>query len=124
VSHDIRVDANQNRDFTDDAVMRPYKEKFDIGHFGTDKRPPRSWRACRSSWEYREDVDLTPAGLPGEVADFVSIGIPEGLHGSHVAASPPVTTCSATRTSTARRPAPRSSRRGPARGPAAAPRPH
>ncbi len=85
VSHDIRVDVNQNNDFTDDAVMRPYKEKFDVGHFGTDN--PATAIAERMPFvvEYREDVDLTPAGLPGQVADFVNIGIVEGLHGSHVA---------------------------------------
>ncbi|WP_374271284.1 S8 family serine peptidase [Actinoplanes sp. M2I2] len=84
VSHDIRVDTNQNLDFTDDAVMRPYKEKFDVGHFGTDN--PTTAIAERMPFvvEYREDVDLTPAELEG-VADFVNIGIPEGLHGSHVA---------------------------------------
>jgi subtilisin family serine protease len=85
VSHDIRVDTNQNFDFTDDAVMRPYKEKFDIGHFGTDN--PATAVAERMPFvvEYREDVDLTPAGLPGQTADFVNIGITEGLHASHVA---------------------------------------
>lgn len=35
--------------------------------------------------EYREDVDLTPAGLPGQVADYVNIGLSEDEHGSHVA---------------------------------------
>ncbi|GAA4601931.1 hypothetical protein BJY16_004071 [Actinoplanes octamycinicus] len=85
VSHDIRVDVNQNFDFTDDAVMRPYKEKFDVNWFGTDN--PATPVAERMPFvvEYREDVDLTPAGLPGQVADFVNIGIPEGLHASHVA---------------------------------------
>jgi subtilisin family serine protease len=34
--------------------------------------------------EFREDVDTTPAGLPG-VADFVNIGIVEAQPGSHVA---------------------------------------
>ncbi|SNS68500.1 S8 family serine peptidase [Actinoplanes regularis] len=85
VTHDIRVDVNQNRDFTDDTVMRPYKERFDVGYFGTDD--PATAIAERMPFvvEYREDVDLTPAGLPGEVADFVNIGIPEGLHATHVA---------------------------------------
>ncbi|MBL7254540.1 S8 family serine peptidase [Paractinoplanes lichenicola] len=84
VSHDIRVDTNQNFDFTDDAVMRPYKEKFDVNHFGTDN--PATPIAERMPFvvEYREDVDLTPAGIDG-TADFVNIGIPEGLHASHVA---------------------------------------
>nr|WP_089295260.1 S8 family serine peptidase [Actinoplanes regularis] len=85
VSHDIRVDTNQNFDFTDDAVMRPYNEKLDVGHFGTDN--PATAIAERMPFvvEYREDVDLTPAGLPGQTADFVSIGITEGLHATHVA---------------------------------------
>jgi len=84
-SHDIRVDVNQNNDFTDDAVMRPYKEKFDVGHFGTDKPATPERDQVPFVVEYREDVDLTPAGLPGQVADFVNIGITEDEHGSHVA---------------------------------------
>jgi len=85
VSHDIRVDTNQNLDFTDDAVMRPYKEKYDIGHFGTDNPATAVVERMPFVVEYREDVDLTPAGLPGQLADFVNIGIPESLHASHVA---------------------------------------
>ncbi|MCO8274391.1 S8 family serine peptidase [Actinoplanes sp. TRM 88003] len=85
VSHDIRVDTNQNLDFTDDAVMRPYKEKFDIGHFGTDNPATAVTERMPFVVEYREDVKLDPAGLPGQVADFVNIGIPESLHASHVA---------------------------------------
>ena len=85
VSHDIRVDTNQNLDFTDDAVMRPYKEKFDVGHFGTDNPATAVTERMPFVVEYREDVKLDPAGLPGQVADFVSIGIPESLHASHVA---------------------------------------
>jgi len=84
VSHDIRVDTNQNFDFTDDAVMRPYKEKFDVGHFGTDNPATAVRDQMPFVVEYREDVDTTPAGLPG-VADFVNIGIVESAHGSHVA---------------------------------------
>jgi subtilisin family serine protease len=84
VSHDIRVDANQNRDFTDDAVMRPYRERFDVGHFGTDNPATAVREQMPFVVEFREDVDTTPAGLPG-VADFVNIGIVEAQHGSHVA---------------------------------------
>ncbi|MFC7548222.1 S8 family serine peptidase [Plantactinospora sp. GCM10030261] len=84
VSHDIRVDANQNRDFTDDAVMRPYQEKFDVGHFGTDNPDTAVREQMPFVVEYREDVSLEPADLPG-VADFVNIGIVESMHGSHVA---------------------------------------
>ncbi|WIM98811.1 S8 family serine peptidase [Actinoplanes oblitus] len=85
VSHDIRVDVNQNLDFTDDAVMRPYREKFDVNYFGVDNPATEVAERMPFVVEYREDVDLTPAGLPGQVADFVNIGIPEGLHASHVA---------------------------------------
>ena len=84
-THDIRVDTNQNNDFTDDAVMRPYKEKYDVGHFGTDNPATPERDQVPFVVEYREDVDLTPAGLPGQTADFVNIGITEDEHGSHVA---------------------------------------
>ena len=84
VSHDIRVDTNQNFDFTDDAVMRPYKEKFDVGYFGTDNPATEIHERIPFVVEYREDVDTTPAGGPGLV-DYVSIGLSESAHGSHVA---------------------------------------
>lgn len=84
VSHDVRVDANQNRDFGDDPVMRPYGERYDVGHFGTDNPATAVRDQIPFVVEYREDVDVTPAGLPG-VADFVNIGIIEDEHGSHVA---------------------------------------
>ena len=84
VSHDIRVDVNQNHDFTDDAVMRPYKEKFDVGHFGTDNPATAVREQMPFVVEYREDVDTTPVGGPGPV-DFVNIGIIEAEHGTHVA---------------------------------------
>ncbi|MFC7496312.1 MULTISPECIES: S8 family serine peptidase [unclassified Nocardioides] len=84
-THDVRVDVDQDFDFTDETVMRPYGEDFQVGHFGTDN--PATDQVVESMpfvVEYREDVDTTPAGLPG-VADFVNIGIPEDAHGSHVA---------------------------------------
>ncbi len=84
VSHDVRVDVNQNLDFTDDAVMRPYRERFDVGHFGTDNPATAVRDQMPFTIEYREDVDTTPAGGPGLV-DYVNIGIIEDAHGSHVA---------------------------------------
>ena len=57
------------------------------GHFGKDD-PATTDVVERMPFvvEYREDVDLTPAGLPAATeADFVNIGIPEAAHGSHVA---------------------------------------
>ncbi|WFE36699.1 S8 family serine peptidase [Micromonospora sp. WMMD975] len=84
-SHDIRVDSDQDGDFTDNPVMRPYKERFDVGHFGTDDAATAVREQMPFVVDYREDVDLGPAGLPGQTADFVNIGIIEGAHGSHVA---------------------------------------
>ncbi|MEV4621445.1 S8 family serine peptidase [Asanoa sp. NPDC049573] len=85
VSHDIWVDVNQNRDFSDDGgAMRPYAQDHQVGHFGTDNPATAVREQMPFVVEYREDVDVTPAGLPG-VADFVNIGIVEDAHGSHVA---------------------------------------
>jgi len=74
VSHDIRVDANQNLDFTDDPVMRPYRERFDVGHFGTDDPATPVREQMPFTVEYREDVDARPAGGPAAL-DYVNIGI-------------------------------------------------
>ncbi|MFE9655573.1 S8 family serine peptidase [Micromonospora sp. NPDC006431] len=84
-SHDIRVDSDQDGDFTNNPVMRPYKERFDIGHFGVDNPATPVRDQMPFVVEYREHVDLTPAGLPGQTADFVNIGLVEDAHGSHVA---------------------------------------
>ncbi len=84
-THDIWVDANQDQTFTAAEKMRPYKEKFDIGHFGVDNPATQIAESMPFVVEYREDVDLTPAGLPGQKADFVNIGIVESAHGTHVA---------------------------------------
>ncbi|MFQ6171065.1 S8 family serine peptidase [Oryzobacter sp. R7] len=84
-SHDIWVDSNQDRTFSDAERMRPYKENFDIGHFGTDNPATAIAESMPFVVEYKEDIDLTPAGLPGQKADFVNIGIVESAHGTHVA---------------------------------------
>ncbi|SBT51931.1 S8 family serine peptidase [Micromonospora auratinigra] len=83
---DIWVDANQNKDFTDDELMRPYKEKFQVGHFGTDNPATAVREQMPFVVEYRKDVDITPAdGKPGPFYDYVNIGIVEATHGTHVA---------------------------------------
>ncbi|HET9020995.1 MAG TPA: S8 family serine peptidase [Ornithinibacter sp.] len=84
-THDIWVDANQDLTFSDGELMRPYKEKFDVGHFGVDDPATPVAESMPFVVEYREDVDLTPAGLAGQKADFVNIGIVEAAHGTHVA---------------------------------------
>ncbi|MFC6014908.1 S8 family serine peptidase [Plantactinospora solaniradicis] len=83
-SNDIRVDANQNLNFTDDAVMRPYGERYDIGQFGSDNPGTPVREQVPFVVEFREDVDTTSGGLPGTY-DFVNIGLVEDEHGSHVA---------------------------------------
>ncbi|MFW5472897.1 S8 family serine peptidase [Knoellia sp. CPCC 206450] len=84
-THDIWVDANQDFVFSDSEKMRPYKEKFDIGHFGVDDPATDIAESMPFVVEYREDVDLTAAGMPGQKADFVNIGVVESAHGTHVA---------------------------------------
>lgn len=83
-THDIWVDSNQDLTFSDSEKMRPYKENFDIGHFGVDNPATAISESMPFVVEYREDVDVTPAGLPG-TADFVNIGVVESAHGTHVA---------------------------------------
>ncbi|MFV2101706.1 S8 family serine peptidase [Micromonospora sp. LOL_024] len=78
------VDTDQDGDFTDEAVMRPYKEKFDVGYFGTDNPATPVTERMSFVVEYRKNVNTTPVGGPGLV-DYVNIGIIEGAHGTHVA---------------------------------------
>ncbi|WP_353952161.1 S8 family serine peptidase [Knoellia sp. S7-12] len=83
-THDIWVDANQDFTFSDGEKMRPYKEKFDIGHFGVDNPATAIAESMPFVVEFREDVSLAPYGLPG-TSDFVNIGVVESAHGTHVA---------------------------------------
>jgi hypothetical protein len=86
VTHDIRVDANQNNDFTDEPAMRPYKEKFQVGHFGADNPNTPVSEQMPFVVEYREHVDLTPDDPNDNAfADYVNIGLVEAMHASHVA---------------------------------------
>jgi hypothetical protein len=77
----VRVDLNNNHDFGDDTPMKPYKDGFQIGWFGTDD--PGTDVAERQPFvvEIRKDVVVGS----GVKADFVNIGVIEGSHGSHVA---------------------------------------
>lgn len=83
----VRVDLDDDGDFADEEAMLPYKEKKQVSAFGRDN--PRTAVAEEIPFvvEHRKDVDLSPVGGPwaGKKADFVSIGVPEGAHGSHVA---------------------------------------
>jgi hypothetical protein len=83
--HAIWVDSDDDGDFTDEQLRRPYGEDHQVGHLGTDDPATPVLESAPFVVEYRADVDLTPAGLPGERADFVNIGIVSDAHGSHVA---------------------------------------
>ncbi|NEA50301.1 S8 family serine peptidase [Streptomyces sp. SID10815] len=83
----VRVDLNNNNDFTDDTPMKPYKEDHQVGWFGTDD--PKTDVAERQPFvvQIRKDVPMDPYGgsWVGQKADFVNIGVIESEHGTHVA---------------------------------------
>ncbi|MEV4424187.1 S8 family serine peptidase [Streptomyces sp. NPDC049602] len=83
----VRVDTDQNNDFTDNAPMKPYKDGNQVGYFGTDN--PATDVAERTPFvvEIRKDVALDAWGddYVGKKADFVNIGLVESAHGTHVA---------------------------------------
>jgi len=83
----VRVDLNNNQDFTDDTPMKPYKDGFQVGYFGTDD--PKTDVVERQPFvvEIRKDVPMDPYGgdWVGKTADFVNVGVIESEHGTHVA---------------------------------------
>ena len=83
----VRVDLNNNNDFGDDTPMKPYKDGFQIGYFGTDN--PATDVAERQPFvvQIRKDVPMDPLGgtWVGQKRDFVNIGVIESEHGTHVA---------------------------------------
>lgn len=83
----IWVDVDQDNDFTDEELRRPYGENFQVGHFGTDDPATEVVEQMPFVVEFREDVDMSPLGgqFAGTTADFVNIGIVADAHGSHVA---------------------------------------
>lgn len=87
VSRDIRVDSDQDRNFTNNPVMRPYRERYDIGHFGVDKPDTAIREEVPFVVQFRADVDMSPLGgaYVGKKYDFVNIGITSSDHGTHVA---------------------------------------
>ncbi|MET7319343.1 S8 family serine peptidase [Streptomyces sp. NPDC005549] len=77
----VRVDLDNDHDFSDDTPMKPYKDGFQVGYFGTDD--PKTDVAERQPFvvEIRKDV----VGSAGTRTDFVNIGVIESEHGTHVA---------------------------------------
>ncbi|HVK21758.1 MAG TPA: S8 family serine peptidase [Actinokineospora sp.] len=69
----VRVDVDQDRDFTDEPVMTDYKVNRDVRYFGTDN--PATAIAERMPFVVQTDGKNK----------VVNIGIVSGAHGSHVA---------------------------------------
>ncbi|ANP55083.1 hypothetical protein J2Z21_003437 [Streptomyces griseochromogenes] len=83
----VTLDLDNDHDFTDDTPMKPYKDGYQIGYFGTDD--PKTDVAERVPFvvQIRKDVPMDPYGgdWVGKKADFVNIGVIESEHGTHVA---------------------------------------
>ncbi|MGX1130717.1 hypothetical protein RKD49_002907 [Streptomyces glaucescens] len=78
----VRVDLNDDLDFTNDEAMKPYKDGFQVGYFGTDDPATEIAERIPFVVEVRKDVVYNASGAK---ADYVSIGVIEGSHGTHVA---------------------------------------
>ncbi|MGW0993607.1 S8 family serine peptidase [Streptomyces sp. NPDC002523] len=87
VAGTVRVDLNNNFDFTDDTPMKPYKEGYQVGYFGTDDPATDVVERQPFVVQIRKDVPMDPYGgtWVGKKADFVNIGVIESEHGTHVA---------------------------------------
>ncbi|MEU6093518.1 S8 family serine peptidase [Streptomyces sp. NPDC047079] len=83
----VRVDLNNNNDFSDDEPMKPYKDGYQIGYFGTDNPATDVVERQPFVVQIRKDVPMDPFGgsWVGKKADFVNIGVIESEHGTHVA---------------------------------------
>ncbi|MGW2044449.1 S8 family serine peptidase [Streptomyces sp. NPDC001858] len=83
----VTVDVNNNGDFTDDTAMKPYKDGYQIGYFGTDNPATDVVERQPFVVEVRKDVPMDPYGgdWVGKTADFANIGLIASEHGTHVA---------------------------------------
>jgi len=72
-SNTVYVDTNQNNSFADEQAMKNYRERYDVGTFGTDN--PAT--GIREAMPFVVQTDGKNK--------FVNIGIVSGAHGSHVA---------------------------------------
>lgn len=78
----VRIDLNNDAKFGNDTIMKPYRNGFQIGHFGEDNPKTEIVESIPFVVEVREDVVYNAAGAK---ADYVNIGVIEGSHGTHVA---------------------------------------
>jgi len=83
----VTVDLNNNNDFGDDTPMKPYKDGYQVGYFGTDNPATDVVERQPFVVQIRKDVPMDPYGgsWVGKTADFVNIGVIESEHGTHVA---------------------------------------
>ncbi|EGX59325.1 serine protease [Streptomyces zinciresistens K42] len=83
----VRVDLNNNFDFGDDTPMKPYKDGYQVGYFGTDNPATEVVERQPFVVQVRKDVPMDPYGgtWVGKKADFVNIGVIQSQHGTHVA---------------------------------------
>ncbi|WKX70337.1 S8 family serine peptidase [Streptomyces sp. XD-27] len=83
----VRVDLDNDGDFGDDEVMKPYRDGFQVGYFGKDDPATPVAERVPFVVEIRKDVPMDPLGgsWVGKKADFVNIGVIESEHGTHVA---------------------------------------
>ncbi|MGW2957988.1 S8 family serine peptidase [Streptomyces sp. NPDC001220] len=83
----VTVDLNNNNDFSDDTPMKPYKDGYQVGYFGTDNPATDVVERQPFVVQIRKDVPMDPFGgdWVGKTADFVNIGVIESEHGTHVA---------------------------------------
>ncbi|MFE2041264.1 S8 family serine peptidase [Streptomyces sp. NPDC059477] len=79
----VRVDLDDDLDFSDETALKPYKDGFQIGYFGTDDPATEIAERIPFVIEIRKDVVYNAD--TGAKADYVSIGVIEGAHGTHVA---------------------------------------
>ncbi|MDX3753516.1 S8 family serine peptidase [Streptomyces sp. AK08-02] len=78
----VTVDVNDNHDFTDDTPMKPYKDGYQVGYFGTDNPATDVVERIPFVVEIRKDVVYNAAGAK---ADYANIGMISSEHGTHVA---------------------------------------
>ncbi|MFJ4921961.1 S8 family serine peptidase [Streptomyces sp. NPDC088725] len=78
----VRVDLDNDGDFTDETAMKPYKDKFQIGYFGKDDPRTAVVEQIPFVVEVRKNVVIDGAGT---TSDYVNIGLIQGEHGTHVA---------------------------------------
>ncbi|MDJ0463598.1 S8 family serine peptidase [Streptomyces sp. H27-C3] len=78
----VRVDLDNDADFGDEEAMKPYKDAQQVRYFGKDNPATEIVEQIPFVTEVRKDVVYNGSGAK---ADYVSIGVIEGSHGTHVA---------------------------------------